>query len=134
MKKDALAEAQELVATLRTHTELVMDTVQALERLKHAIAILSEYAGFRLVFEQGTEPRLVDYLAITIPHTLEGALYGSVAGLLIGAFANRPGEGAAIGASVGAVCGTVRGIDAVEKGWRVRAVYRPDGALHILQF
>lgn len=133
MKNDTVAEAQGLIKSLRRHTEVILEGVEALERLKHAIALLSEYAGFRLVFEPGIEPRLVDYLAITIPYSLEGALYGSFAGLIVGAFAKRPGEGAAIGAGLGAVVGTMRGINAVEQGWRVRVQYLEDGSLHVKQ-
>lgn len=133
MKNDTVTEAQSLIKSLRTHTAMILEGAEALERLKHAITLLSEYAGFRLVFEPGVEPRLVDYLAITIPHAVEGALYGSIAGLILGALAKRPVEGVAIGAGVGAVVGTMRGIDAVDQGWRVQVHYLRDGSLHVQQ-
>ncbi|HMY16530.1 MAG TPA: glycine zipper family protein [Polyangium sp.] len=133
MKNDAVAEAQSLIKSLRTHTEMILEGAEALQNLKHAIALLSEYAGFGLVFEPGVEPRLVDYLAITIPHTVEGALYGSFAGLILGAIAKRPAEGVVIGAGLGAVVGTMRGMEAVDQGWRVRVQYLRDGSLHVQQ-
>ena len=53
--------------------------------------------------------------------------------LVVGALADRPAQGATLGASLGAVVGAAQGIDAVNRGYRVRAAYLPDGALHVRQ-
>lgn len=133
MNNEAMVEAQALVTTLLSYTEVISQGTSALETLKNAIAIMSEYAGVRLVFEPGTDPELGDYLAITIPKVVEGVAVGSLLGLVLGALANKPKQGAALGAGIGAVVAAAQGLEAVNQGWRVRALYSPDGALYIRQ-
>jgi len=133
MNNEAMVEAQALVTTLLTYTEVVCKSVAAIDRLKNAIALMTEIAGFRLEFAPGTDPDLVDYLAITVAKVVQGAAVGGLLGMILGAFDNKPKQGAAVGAGVGALVGLVQGIDAVNQGWRVRAHYRPDGALYIQQ-
>ena len=134
MNNEAMIEAQALVTTLLSYTEVASQGAAALAKLKNAIVLMSEMTGFRLIFAPGTDPDLIDYLAIMFPRAVEGAAVGSLLGLLLGAIADRPAHGAAIGAGLGAVVGAAQGLDAVNQGWRVRAQYLHDGALYIRQF
>lgn len=134
LNNQALVEAQALVTTLLTYTEIVSQSAATLAQLKNAIVLMSDYAGFRLVFDPGTDPELVDYLSITIPKVVGGMALGGLLGAFFGALANAPKQGATVGAGIGAVVGLAQGIDAVNQGWRVRAQYQLDGSLYIRQF
>ena len=84
-------------------------------------------AGYAVTFDPASSADLVDYLTATALSGIEGAAIGAGVGTFIGILVGRPGAGAAFGAGLGLLVGATRGIDRVERGWRVTAVREVDG-------
>jgi len=133
MNNQAMGEAQALVTTLLTCTEVVCQGVASIERLRDAIALMSKMAGFHIELAPDIEPGILDLLGIAGPKMLVTAAAGAVFGAAVASSVDRSKQGAAIGAGVGAIIGLVLGIAAINEGWRVRARYRPNGVLYIGQ-
>jgi hypothetical protein len=105
-------------------------TLRGLHSLTLARAVLEhavQGAGYAITFDPTSSADLVDYLTVAATSGVEAATIGAGLGGLIGLLFGRPGAGAAIGAGLGLAAGAARGIERVERGWRVRAVRELDG-------
>ena len=85
-------------------------------------------AGAELVFDPQSAADLIDYLTVAASSALDGVTAGAGIGAVLGLLARRPAQGAAIGSGLGLLAGLARGVDRVERGWRVRAIRDRDGA------
>lgn len=112
-----------LFKQIETAGSLVLRGYSAVQTLRDAIQHAISEAGYQITFDPGSDPELVDYLAVAGTSGLEWAAGGAALGSLVGLLFEHPGLGAAIGAGVGVAAGVARGINRVERGWRIRAVH-----------
>lgn len=127
-----MTTAKQLALRINTQGSIVLRGAQQLELLRVAIEEVMKAAGFQVTFEPDSAPDLVSYLTASTLRGLEGAALGSLVGGLVGAFFNSVGTGAAAGAAIGATVGIVRGIDQVQRGWRIRA-FRDDAGEAVVE-
>lgn len=105
----------------------VNELAQARALLQHAVAA----AGYSLAFDPESAPDLIDYLAVSGAAGLDGAIAGVGLGALAGLVFGRPGDLACFGFAIGLLVGISRGINRVDRGWRIRAIRDADGAPHV---
>lgn len=112
-----------LFKQMNTHGNLIIKGYQSLQTVREAIQLAVRDAGYKIAFEPGSAPELVDYLLLAGPQGVEKAAQGFLLGALVGLLFENPKLGATIGASLGAAMGLQDGIHKVEQGWRIRAVH-----------
>lgn len=110
------------------HGEFTLYGPEGLFQARRVIEGVLSSAGCSITFDPASEPDLVDYLTVTTVSSLEGATLGAGFGALLGLLLERPVAGAALGAGLGLLAGASRGVQRVERGWRVRAVREINGA------
>jgi hypothetical protein len=104
--------------------------LQGVEELAQARAVLQravQRAGYSLAFDPDSAPDLLDYLTVSGASGINVAISGASLGVLAGLIVGRAGDLAALGFALGLLVGISKGVDRVERGWRVRAIRGPDG-------
>lgn len=128
MKTDTTTQ---ILRHLDTHGAIALRGANALNAAREAIEHAVRAAGYTITFDPSSEPDMIDYLTVSTVSGLEGAALGASVGGLIGLLLGRAGLGVAVGTGLGALAGVARGMDRVERGWRVRAVWDGTGAAHV---
>lgn len=116
-----------IIRQLETSSSLVLRGAAALQALRRAIEVVVRESGITVVFDPTSEPALIDYLTVAGAQGLKGAAKGALIGLFIGALAGEPEVGCLVGAGLGGANGIARGVQQVQKGWRIHAVRTWDG-------
>lgn len=112
----------ELVRHINTQGAVVLRGTQQLRLLRAAIEQAMKAAGFTVTFDPESEPDIVDVLTVSTLNGLEGAALGSALGALLGALFGCTRDAALAGLAIGGAVGVVRGVERVQRGWRIRAV------------
>lgn len=120
-----------ILSHINTHGAVAIRGVNALYIAREALEYAVRSAGYTITFDPSSAPDMIDYLTVAAVSGVEGAALGASVGGLIGLLLGKAGPGVAIGAGLGALAGVARGVDRVERGWRVRAVWDQTGAAHV---
>lgn len=125
---EPLSSLSLLVAELGTRGRVVVEGWAAIDALRRLLRRATSELGVELTFDPASEPALVQYVAASALQGLEDAAKGAALGLLIGALLGAPREGLLLGGVIGGGVGVLRGIDAVERGWRVSLSTNAEGS------
>lgn len=120
-----------LFQQIESRGSLVLQGYSWLHRLREAIQLAVQQAGYGISFDPTSAPDLIDYLTVAGTTGLDGALKGAFFGMLVGTLFDEPKLGAAVGAALGGGVGVSQGVQAVEQGWRIRAIRTADDSPHI---
>ena len=108
-----------LVSEIDGRGRVVVQGWAAIDALRRLIHRATAELGVQVIYDPTSEATLVHYLATGALQAAEDAAKGALVGLLIGALVGAPREGLLLGAVVGGGVGIYRGVDAVDRGWRV---------------
>ncbi len=115
-----MGDATALTRRIESEEQVALRGIAQLDELREAIAEAFRAGGLSVEFDPSSSPRWVDYLAVAGPTAVEGAMTGAMLGLALGALIGAPKEGALVGGVLGAARGAGHGVDAVDRGWRIR--------------
>jgi len=122
------SQALQLVRHIDKVGTLYLRGTAGLHAAREAISLAMNAAGLKVTFDPESEPAIVDFLTVPVLTALDKALPWALLGAAIGAIAGRPAVGLSLGTGAGLIFGTVRGLELVHQGWRVRAVNAIDGS------
>ncbi len=108
-----------LVAELDARGRVVVQGWAAIDAFRRVIHRATAELGVQVTYDPASEATLVQYVAAGALQAVEDAAKGALVGLVIGAIVGAPREGLLLGAAVGGSVGIYRGVNAVDRGWRV---------------
>lgn len=124
-------EAQALYDRIVQRGRAVITGVKALTELRRVLERVVEKSGVVIEWDPSTPAALRERLSVISLSALRWTVPGAAAGLVLGAFTEKPGLWMLACVGIGAALGAVQGHCAVESGWRLRGYRDEQGVEHV---